>query len=101
MTDKSNGYEEYADSFMRGRHPHIGQNMAREWAREFTPGLTVLELGCGDGVISQVLVDVGLTLYAVDASPGCFAPYVNASLWHRQSARRRRSRLISIAPSME
>jgi SAM-dependent methyltransferase len=69
MADKSNGYEEYADSFMRDRHPHIGQNMAREWAWAFTPGSTVLELGCGDGVISQVLVDAGLTLYAMDASP--------------------------------
>jgi 2-polyprenyl-3-methyl-5-hydroxy-6-metoxy-1,4-benzoquinol methylase len=69
MTDKSNGYEEYADSFIRSRHPHIGQNMAREWAREFTPGATVLELGCGDGVISEVLVEAGLTLYGVDASP--------------------------------
>jgi ubiquinone/menaquinone biosynthesis C-methylase UbiE len=69
MTDKSNGYEEYADSFMRGRHPHIGQNMAREWVQKFTPGSTVLELGCGDGVISQVLVEAALTLYGVDASP--------------------------------
>jgi 2-polyprenyl-3-methyl-5-hydroxy-6-metoxy-1,4-benzoquinol methylase len=69
MTDKSNGYEEYADAFMRNRHPHIGQKMAGDWARAFTPGATVLELGCGDGVISEVLVDAGLTLYAVDASP--------------------------------
>src|SRR6185312_12436187 len=69
MTDTSNGYEEYADTFMRSRHPHIGQKMAGEWARGFTPGATVLELGCGDGVISQVLVDAGLTLFGLDASP--------------------------------
>jgi SAM-dependent methyltransferase len=69
MTDMANGYEEHAATFMRWRHPHIGQTMVREWAREFTPGAAVLELGCGDGVISEVLVEAGLTLYGVDASP--------------------------------
>jgi cyclopropane fatty-acyl-phospholipid synthase-like methyltransferase len=68
MTDMANGYEEHAATFIRWRHPHIGQKMAREWAREFAPGATVLELGCGDGVISEALVGAGLTLYAVDAS---------------------------------
>jgi SAM-dependent methyltransferase len=69
MADMANGYEEYAADFLRCRHPHIGQKMAREWAREFAPGATVLELGCGDGVISEPLVEAGLKLYAVDASP--------------------------------
>jgi SAM-dependent methyltransferase len=69
MADKSNGYEEHADAFMRWRHSSIGQNVAREWAREFKRRATVLELGCGDGVISQVLVEAGLTLYGLDASP--------------------------------
>jgi 2-polyprenyl-3-methyl-5-hydroxy-6-metoxy-1,4-benzoquinol methylase len=69
MIDKSNGYEEHAETFMRDRHPRIGQDIAREWARDFAPGAAVLELGCGDGVISQVLVDAGMALYAVDASP--------------------------------
>jgi 2-polyprenyl-3-methyl-5-hydroxy-6-metoxy-1,4-benzoquinol methylase len=54
---------------MRWRHPRIGQEIAREWARGFAPGAAVLELGCGDGVISEVLGEAGLTLYAVDASP--------------------------------
>jgi SAM-dependent methyltransferase len=65
----ANSYEEHAATFIRWRHPHIGQKMAREWASEFAPGATVLELGCGDGVISEALVEAGLTLYAVDASP--------------------------------
>ncbi|HEV3150913.1 MAG TPA: class I SAM-dependent methyltransferase [Acidobacteriaceae bacterium] len=69
MTDMANGYEEHAADFMRRRHPHIGHKMAREWAREFAPGATVLDLGCGDGVISEALVEAGLALYAVDASP--------------------------------
>jgi ubiquinone/menaquinone biosynthesis C-methylase UbiE len=69
MTDTSNGYEEHANTFMRWRHPHIGQNVAREWALEFERDATVLELGCGDGVISLVLVEAALTLYGLDASP--------------------------------
>ncbi|MES2393966.1 MAG: methyltransferase domain-containing protein, partial [Acidobacteriota bacterium] len=69
MTDRSNGYEEHAETFLRWRHPRIGQGIAREWARELSPGEAVLELGCGDGVISQVLMDAGLALYGVDASP--------------------------------
>jgi 2-polyprenyl-3-methyl-5-hydroxy-6-metoxy-1,4-benzoquinol methylase len=67
--DRANGYEEHAETFLRWRHPRIGLDIAREWARGFAPGAAVLELGCGDGVISQVLVAAGVTLYAVDASP--------------------------------
>jgi 2-polyprenyl-3-methyl-5-hydroxy-6-metoxy-1,4-benzoquinol methylase len=40
-----------------------------DWARGFTPGAEVLELGCGHGVISQALIDADLRLFAVDASP--------------------------------
>src|SRR6201993_5526695 len=69
MADKSNGYEEHAETFMRWRHSGIGQDVAREWAQEFKRGAAVLELGCGDGVISQVLVEAALTLYGLDASP--------------------------------
>jgi cyclopropane fatty-acyl-phospholipid synthase-like methyltransferase len=69
MTDKSNGYEEHAETFMRWRHARIALEMVREWAGQFRPGESLLELGCGHGVVSQVLVDAGVTLYAVDASP--------------------------------
>ena len=67
--DKSNGYEEHADDFMRARRDHIGPDVVREWVQAFPPGAAVLELGCGHGVVSQVLVDHGLALYAVDPSP--------------------------------
>src|SRR5271165_6546558 len=67
--DKSNGYEQHALDFMRARRSHIGPDVVREWAREFPPEAEVLELACGHGVISQVLVDLGLRLYAIDASP--------------------------------
>lgn len=69
MPDSSNGYEEFAETFIRSRNPGIGTAVVSAWAREFTSGAEVLELGCGHGVISQVLVEAGLTLFAVDASP--------------------------------
>lgn len=67
--DSSNGYEQHAAAFMRRRDTTIGLDVVRDWAGGFAPGATVLELGCGHGVISQALVDRGLELYAVDASP--------------------------------
>ena len=67
--DKSNGYEECAETFIRARNARIGPDEVREWAREFPPGAEVLELACGHGVISQVLVDQGLKLFGIDASP--------------------------------
>lgn len=73
--DRSNGYEEHARDFMRARNPSIGPDVVRDWARGLPPGATVLELGCGHGVVSQVLVDAGLALYAVDASPSLLAAF--------------------------
>lgn len=73
--DQSNGYEEHARTFIRARNPAIGPDVVRAWARELAPGAPVLELGCGHGVVSQVLVDAGLALYAVDASPTLLAAF--------------------------
>jgi SAM-dependent methyltransferase len=69
MPDSSNGYERCAGTFIRSRNPEIGKAVVRAWARDFTSGAEVLELGCGHGVISQVLVEAGLALFVVDASP--------------------------------
>ena len=41
----------------------------RKWASQFPPGSELLELGCGHGVISQVLLEAGVKLSVVDASP--------------------------------
>jgi SAM-dependent methyltransferase len=67
--DDANGYEELAETFMRSRDSWIGLDVVRGWVRELRPGATVVELGCGHGVISAVLVEAGVTLYAVDSSP--------------------------------
>jgi 2-polyprenyl-3-methyl-5-hydroxy-6-metoxy-1,4-benzoquinol methylase len=67
--DKSNGYEEIAERFIRGRNPGIGAATVQEWTKTLSPGSSILDLGCGHGVpISQVLSEFGFALYAVDAS---------------------------------
>jgi len=74
--DKSNGYEVNAEEFMRRRNQKIGVATVREWCRSLPRGRSVLELGCGYGQpISQVLIDEGLDLYAVDASPKMIAGF--------------------------
>jgi 2-polyprenyl-3-methyl-5-hydroxy-6-metoxy-1,4-benzoquinol methylase len=67
--DGANGYEEHAEIFMRARNLKIGPSVMRKWASEFAPGSELLELGCGHGVISQILLEAGVKLSVVDASP--------------------------------
>jgi SAM-dependent methyltransferase len=74
MIDRSNGYEGVAVEFLagRGRAPStaIGARAVRDWARRVPPGATTLDLGCGSGLpITKVLVNEGLNVYAIDASP--------------------------------
>jgi 2-polyprenyl-3-methyl-5-hydroxy-6-metoxy-1,4-benzoquinol methylase len=93
--DKSNGYEQHAEDFMRTRRAHIGPDVVRGWAQGFPPGATVLELGCEHGVVSQVLIDQGLRLYAVDASQTLLSAFPTS----RQSALRPKIRATSIGHS--
>lgn len=69
--DASNGYEAVAGAFMSHRSgSSIGVAMVRRWTEELPPSAAVLDLGCGHGVpISRVLVERGLTVYGIDASP--------------------------------
>ena len=66
--DGANGYEECAEIFMRARNPKIGLSLMRKWAGQLAPGSELLELGCGHGVVSQVLLETGIKLSVVDAS---------------------------------
>jgi len=68
-SDKSNGYDDLAEVYIQIRNTRIGLSTVLEWSQSLVPGSSILELGCGNGVISQVLVDAGFTLYGVDASP--------------------------------
>jgi 2-polyprenyl-3-methyl-5-hydroxy-6-metoxy-1,4-benzoquinol methylase len=69
MQDGANGYEECAEIFMRARNLKIGPSVMRKWASQLAPGSELLELGCGHGVVSQVLLEAGVKLSVVDASP--------------------------------
>ena len=72
----SNGYEEVAEEFRSRRSKTIGVKIVREWAESLPRGGAVLDLGCGDGTpISEVLVQAGLHLYAVDASPSLIGAF--------------------------
>ncbi len=67
--DKSNGYEQIAEAFMRARNPRIGPATVRQWSRTLPPRTAILDLGCGHGYpISQALSDEGFVIYGVDAS---------------------------------
>jgi 2-polyprenyl-3-methyl-5-hydroxy-6-metoxy-1,4-benzoquinol methylase len=71
--DKSNGYENHAATFIRCHskgNNGVGAASVRQWARSLPPNATVLDVGCGIGdPISKVLVEEGLTVYGIDASP--------------------------------
>lgn len=71
--DKSNGYEGVASQFLKGRgiaFNGIGKSTVRKWALTLHPGSVILDLGCGTGIpVSKVLVDAGMKVYGIDASP--------------------------------
>jgi SAM-dependent methyltransferase len=77
--DLSNGYERIAAEFLAGRgraENGVGASTVRAWARSLPPGSTVLDVGCGSGVpISKVLLDEGLSVCGVDASPSFVAAF--------------------------
>ena len=75
--DPSNGYEAAAAEFMAARScSNVGVAAVREWAKALPSGATVLDLGCGHGTpVSQALVDEGISLFAIDASPSMIAAF--------------------------
>ena len=78
MSDPSNGYEAVAAQFISGpgRRTLIGAQTVGEWATRLRAGSSVLDLGCGSGYpITQQLVDAGLTVFGVDASPTMVAAF--------------------------
>lgn len=82
MSDDSNGYDAIAAEFIAargspgGRRPGIGVSTIRTWASKLRSGGAVLDLGCGSGYpITQVLVESGLTVHGVDASPSMVAAF--------------------------
>ena len=93
--DKSNGYDDLAEVFMRMRNPRIGPSTVLEWSQTLVPRGSILELGCGNGLISQVLIEAGFCLYGIDAH------FENGSPMRRQSVPQWKTPTFSIAPSTE
>lgn len=76
MPDLSNGYDAASEAFVAKRSPTIGVATVRRWARSLPPATTVLDVGCGDGVpVTRTLIEEGLIVSAVDASPGMVAAF--------------------------
>ena len=77
LPDRSNGYDAVASGFIASRrHSAIGAATVREWAKTLPPRGSVLDLGCGSGVpISEVLMNAGLLVHGVDASPAMIAAF--------------------------
>ncbi|HYE57672.1 MAG TPA: class I SAM-dependent methyltransferase [Rhodothermales bacterium] len=70
LTDTSAGYDALADEFIRRRNPTIGVATVRQWSQHLSPGGSVLDLGCGNGVpISQTLIAEAFKVYGIDAAP--------------------------------
>ena len=82
MRSLANGYERIASEFLAARGSAataargIGVREVRGWARSLPAHATVLDLGCGPGLpLTKVLVDEGLAVYGVDASPTLVAAF--------------------------
>ena len=59
--DPSNGYEAVASEFMaRREQAGIGAATVRAWARSLEPGISILDLGCGIGILPYYLHHRGL-----------------------------------------
>jgi 2-polyprenyl-3-methyl-5-hydroxy-6-metoxy-1,4-benzoquinol methylase len=78
MPDASNGYESIAADFIATRTMSmVGTSTVHSWTEHYLrPPASVLDVGCGCGLpITKVLVDAGLDVYALDASPSLIAAF--------------------------
>src|SRR5262245_3471084 len=67
--DRSNGYDQVAERFVRTRNPEVGAVIVLEWAQSFLAGASVLDLSCGHGEpVARILAARGCQIFAVDAS---------------------------------
>lgn len=71
MVDAACFYETQALKYLDARdRSRVGAEVVQSWARSLPFGATVVEVACGGGYpITQVLVDAGLPVWAIDASP--------------------------------
>ena len=75
--DMSNGYEMVADDFMAVRSKStIGLAVVRKWAALLPRGGLVVDVGAGSGEpLTYALINEGLAVSAIDASPAMVAAF--------------------------
>ncbi|MFO0701730.1 MAG: class I SAM-dependent methyltransferase [Nitrospira sp.] len=71
MIDAGRFYEMQALKYLDVRdRSRVGVDIVERWARSLPFGSPVVEIACGGGYpITQVLVDAGLPVWAIDSSP--------------------------------
>lgn len=71
MLDAGRFYEMQALQYLDDRdRSRVGVEIVERWARSLPFGTPVVEIACGGGYpITQVLVDSGLAVWAIDTSP--------------------------------
>ena len=74
--DASNGYDAVAEEFMAVRSTSSGRAIVREWAASLPRGCSVVDVGAGHGEpLTSILIDEGLVVFAIDASPKMVAAF--------------------------
>lgn len=75
-TDHSAGWEAVSDQFIAIR-AEVGAALLLGWATDRLPrSAAILDIGCGSGVpIAERLVNVGFSIWGVDASPSLISAY--------------------------
>ena len=76
-TDKSNGWESFAQEFISRSHlSTVGAAIVEAWAQNFAPNARILDLACGPGTPrSEVLANKNFALHAIDAAPSLASAY--------------------------
>jgi SAM-dependent methyltransferase len=71
MIDVGRFYEMQALRYLDDRdRSRVGVEIVERWARSLSFGTPIVEIACGGGYpITQVLVDSGLAVWAIDTSP--------------------------------
>jgi 2-polyprenyl-3-methyl-5-hydroxy-6-metoxy-1,4-benzoquinol methylase len=73
--DPSSGYDAVAEAFIEAR-AGTGRALIKEWAASLPKGAAVLDVGAGHGEpMTRVLVEQGLDIFAIDASPKLAAAF--------------------------
>jgi SAM-dependent methyltransferase len=69
--NSASAYEMHALEFLNARDKSpIGADIVALWARGLPAGTDVIEIACGGGYpVTQALVETGVNLWAIDASP--------------------------------